>query len=82
MACGGWIFWYNGGMRKFDPGDVVVMKSGGPKMTVERYAEQKDYSVTPPAMRPMCRCVYFIGECHTPCYIELDDVLLKIVKEA
>ena len=33
-------------MKKFDIGDVVILKSGGPKMTVEKYDERHDYDMT------------------------------------
>jgi len=33
-------------MKKFDIGDVVILKSGGPKMTVEKYVERQDCETT------------------------------------
>lgn len=40
-------------MDKFQPGDVVVLKSGGPVMTVEKYGDFLG------GERPEYKCVWF-----------------------
>lgn len=43
-------------MSKFNPGDVVELKSGGPKMTVQGYS-----AVGPGVPTPEVRCKWFVN---------------------
>lgn len=56
-----------------NPGDVVQLRSGGPRMTVVSYkvADGLEY----------VRCVYFVPANTTALYAELPKLTLKVIRE-
>ena len=67
--------------KKWKPGDVVRLKSGGPKMTVEQYDNTGNYPLWG------VRCVWFSGVYHVQnvclmreCFHE-DDLMLEPADE-
>jgi uncharacterized protein YodC (DUF2158 family) len=63
-------------MAKFKPGDLVVLKSGGPVMTVE--------SIDPTLLtgRPGIVCVWFAGAKRETAYFEEESIELAPPKAA
>lgn len=59
-------------MNEIKPGDIVVLKSGGPSMTVESVATQTD-------LIKKAKCTWFTGETKSSDTIAV--VALKLVKE-
>ena len=60
----------------FKIGDVVELKSGGPKMTIEKIKQQYDNGI--PLEGYDCFCVYFLNK--EIKYLSTDQLTLKTIE--